>query len=204
MSVTFKQTIIHFKMDLQRRLYLEDKSNTFLNGFFAFFHRGVISAFIYRINHYLHGKNNFLAKLCIRLLRYIEFHYCHIEIEPNAEIGPGLVLTDFGGIGISHLNVIGKNCTFLGKATPTLGAMEDVVVAVDRIRIGDNCVIGPNVRIVNNVNIANGVQIKANSVVLIAIENEGAVVSGFPAKEIYQVPMNDVMRWSPLLCKYVA
>lgn len=203
MSISFRETLNHAKQDISRRLYLEGKENTYLNALIAVFYRGVMMVLIYRLNHYLHYKNGRLAKLLIRLIRYIEFQYCHSEIEPSTQIGPGLVLTDFGGIGISSANIIGKNCTFLGKATPTLGAMEDVEVGVDKIRIGDYCVIGPNVRIVNHVDIAQGVQIKANSVVMSSIKQEGAIVSGFPAKEIGHVSLEDLMAWSPILCRKV-
>lgn len=203
MVLSISQTWQHFKQDLARRLILEDKSLSFLSALSIVFNRGVISVLIYRLNRYLYFKHSFLCKVLIRLLRYIEFQYCHNEIEPNAVIGPGLVLSDFGGVGISHVNVIGENVTFLGKATPTLGAMEDVEAGVDKIKIGDYCVIGPNVRIVNNVEIAKGVQMKANSVIMSSITREGTVVSGFPAKQISHVTMETVMSWSPLLSKKI-
>lgn len=203
MVLNFPQTWQYFKQDVARRLYLEGKPHTFLSALLIILNRGVVSVLIYRLNRYLYFKNNALCKVLIRLLRYVEFHYCHNEIEPNAVIGPGLVLSDFGGVGLSHVNVIGKNVTFLGKATPTLGAMEDVEAGVDKIRIGDYCVIGPNVRIVNNVEIANGVQMKANSVIMSSITREGAVVSGFPAKQISHVSMETLIGWSPLLARRI-
>lgn len=203
MVLSIAQTWQHFKQDLARRLYLEAKAPTFLNTLTIILSRGVVSVFIYRLNRYLYYKNNVLCKVLIRVLRYVEFQYCHNEIEPNANIGPGLVLSDFGGVGISHVNMIGENVTFLGKATPTLGAMEDVEAGVDKIRIGDYCVIGPNVRIVNNVEIANGVQMKANAVIMSSITREGAVVSGFPAKQISHVSMETLMGWSPLLSRKI-
>ncbi len=203
MDLNSLQTWQYFKHDLARRLDLEGKPRTLLRALSIILNRGVVSVFIYRLNRYLYFKNTFLSKVFIRLLRYVEFHYCHNEIEPNADIGPGLVLSDFGGVGLSHVNIIGQNVTFLGKATPTLGAMEDVEAGVDKIRIGDYCVIGPNVRIVNNVEIANGVQMKANSVIMSSIMREGAVVSGFPAKQLSHVSMETLMAWSPILSRKI-
>jgi len=201
MTLTFTDSFQLFKADVCRRLFLEGKNANFFGVCTIFFNRGVISVLIYRLSRYLYLKNTLVAKIFIRLLRYIEFHYCRNEIEPGAVIGGGFVLSDFGGVAISDANIIGENCTFMGKATPTLGGMEGVNILLDRIRIGDYCIFGHNVRIVNHVTIANGVQIKANSVVMHSLLTEGAVVSGFPARKIAVMPMDLIVNWSPLISK---
>jgi serine acetyltransferase len=197
--MTFIQTLHAFKADLLRRIWLENKQVTFWQVFRMLFKRGVVLVLIYRLKRYFYLKNSKPFKLLIWLLRIPEYQYCHSEIEPEANIAEGLVLSDFGGIGISSCNIIGKNCTFIGRGTPTLGAMEDVNHLEDKIRIGDHCIIGPNVRIVNPVSIANGTQIKANSVVMSSVTNAGSIISGFPAKEIATVPMESLVNWSPIL-----
>jgi len=201
MAILFKETLTLFTADVKRRLTLEGKPVNFLGASTIILSRGVISVFLYRMSHYLYLKNSIMGKIFIRFLRYIEFHYCRNEIEPGAVIGAGLVFNDFGGIAISHANIIGKNCTFMGKATPTLGAIEGVNILLDRIRIGDYCIFGHNVRVISNVTIANGTQIKANSVVMHSLLTEGAIVSGFPAKKIGVIAMNSVVNWSPISSK---
>lgn len=192
-----------FKADVVRRLTLEGKKTNLFSVFTVILSRGVISVLIYRISRYLYLKNTLIAKIFIRLLRYVEFHYCRNEIEPGAVIGGGFVLTDFGGVAISHANIIGENCTFMGKATPTLGGMEGVNILLDRIRIGDYCIFGHNVRVVNHVTIASGVQIKANSVVMHSLLTEGSIVSGYPARKIAVMPMESMIEWSPLLSRKI-
>lgn len=90
----------------------------------------------------------------------------------------------------------------MGKATPTLGAMEGIDFLADKIRIGDYCVIGHNVKIINPITIADGVQIKANSVLIKSVVVAGSVVSGFPATTFAIVPLSSVMAWSQLLSKF--
>lgn len=203
MQLSFYQTMGLFKADINRRLALEGKVCNGFNRFLIFYKRGLVSVFIYRIKHYLYLKNLKPLKLLIWLLRYPEFHYCHNEIDPRAEIGSGLVVSDFGGLALGGVNIIGKNCTFMGKATPTLGAMEGINFLVDKIRIGNYCVIGHNVKIINPITIADGVQIKPNSVLIRSIATAGSVVSGFPAITTAVVPLVTVMAWSPLLSQFV-
>lgn len=199
--MTFNDTLQLFKADLRRRVWLENKPFTFWQIFKILFKRGVVLVLIYRLKRYLYLKKSKPLKLFIWLLRIPEYQYCHSEIDPAAKIAEGLVLSDYGGIGISFYNVIGKNCTFIGRGTPTLGAMEDVNHQEDKINIGDFCVIGPNVRIINPVSIANGAQIKANSVVMSSVNKEGSIISGFPAKEIGIVPIETLLKWSPLISR---
>jgi serine acetyltransferase len=201
--MTLYETLRLFKADLRRRIWLENQKFTLWQALKILYKRGVVLVFIYRLKRYFFLKNSKPFKLFIWLLRIPEYQYCHSEIDPAADIAEGLVLSDFGGIGISFYNIIGKNCTFVGRGTPTLGAMEDVNHAEDKIKIGDYCVIGPNVRIVNPVSIASGTQIKANSVVMSSISKEGSLVSGFPAKEIAVIPIQMVMQWSPILSRSV-
>lgn len=202
-SVSFRTTVSHIKADILRRLVLEKKPCNTPNFILAFANRGTLSVLIYRIKRYLHGKNNVFLSLLIKIIRYIEFQLCHNEIDPRAIIGPGFVIVNSGGVSLSFSNIIGKNCTFMGYATPTLGAMEDVDLNIDRIVIGDYCTLSCGVRIINNVSIANGVQIKPNSVLMHSIHTPGAVVSGFPARQIAVIDMEKICRWSPIKSDFI-
>lgn len=168
------------------------------------FNRGVILVAIYRFKRYFYHQNNRFFRVLAWLLRFPEFHLCHAEIDPRADIGQGFVLNNYGGMSVPHACTIGKNCTFMGRTTPTLGAMEDVNHETDRIVIGDYCVLGHNVRIINPVTIANGTQIKANSVVMASVIQEGSLISGFPARKVGEVPLAIVMAWSPIIRAFIA
>jgi serine acetyltransferase len=192
----FSQLIYFIHSDICRRLVLEGKPCHIGNALLAVFHRGVFSVILYRVKRYLFLKQNKGLNLIVWLLRFPEFYLCHNEIDPRATIGEGLVLNDYGGVALSYAVIIGKNCTFMGRATPTLGAMEDIDVQ-DRITIGDYCVVGHNVRMINPISVANGVHIKANSVLISSAKTAGAVLSGFPAKIITTYPMDIMENWNP-------
>lgn len=200
-TITLLETIKLLSEDLSRRLTLENKKPNFWRCLLLLPRRGVISVIIYRLKRYLHFKNNILAKLVIRLLKFPEFHYCHNELDPRADIGAGLVLSDLGGVGLGLSVVIGKNCTFMGKGTPTLGAMEGVNLHIDKIIIGDYCVFGHNAKIINAVTVADCVQLAPHSVLMSHVKTPGSVIAGYPAKAIDVVQIEKVKAWSPLLCR---
>jgi len=203
MVITLKQTIEFLMADIDRRICLTGQAVTLLNRFFILFNRGVILVAIYRFKRYFYHKKGRFYKLLAWLLRFPEFHLCHAEIDPRADIGRGFVLNDDGGMSVPHACTIGKNCTFMGRATPTLGAMEDVNHKTDRIVIGDYCVLGHDVRIINPVTIASGTQIKAHSVVMSSVATEGSIISGFPARKVGEVPLETVMAWSPIIRNFI-
>jgi serine acetyltransferase len=186
---------------MNRRLALEQRPLNLWNRLITIPKRGFVSVLIYRAKRYLHFKDNALAKILIRILKFPEFHYCHNELDPRADIGPGLVLSDLGGVGLGFTVIIGKNCTFMGKGTPTLGAMEGIDLHNDRIRIGNYCVIGHNVKIINPVVIADYVQMTPNSVLMTHVKTPGTVMTGFPAKAVDVINSELVKAWSPLVSR---
>ena len=199
MTISLKQTLLNSKLDMKRRCALDGRAFNLISCVIMLLNRGVMSVLIYRAKRYFYLKKSVNLIIFAKLLRYIEFHYCHNEIDPQAIIGHGLVLSDYGGIAISKVNVIGTNCTFIGKATLTLGGMDNVHED-ERIVLGNHCVIGPNVRIASSINIANGVQVKSNSVVMEDINTDGSIISGFPAKIVSNVSLASVINWNPILC----
>lgn len=201
--ITLHETLKLIHEDLNRRLTLEQKKPNWWLRLLITPRRGVVSVIIYRIKRYLHFKNNILAKLVIRLLKFPEFHYCHNELDPRAEIGPGLVLSDLGGVGLGLSVVIGKNCTFMGKGTPTLGAMEGVNLHIDKIIIGDFCVFGHNAKIINAVTVADCVQLAPHAVLMSHVKVPGSLIAGYPAKTIDVVQTEQVKAWSPLLSRFI-
>ena len=193
--MTLKETIQNLKADIRRRKVLEGKSQGFFSTVSILFKGGVVSVILYRISHYLiHTRFSFLYRLLILL----EHFYTKNEISPVADLGPGLVIADCGGVGITRVTIAGKNCTFLGANSITLGAMEGFDLEKDHILIGNDCVIGSRVRIIRPVQIADATQIKNNSVVMFSVDKPGSVISGFPAKRRSTENPESVLSWNPL------
>lgn len=193
--MTLKETIQNLKADIRRRKVLEGKSQGFFSTVSILFKGGVVSVILYRISRYLiHTRFSFLYRLLILL----EHFYTKNEISPVADLGPGLVIADCGGVGITRVTIAGKNCTFLGANSITLGAMEGFDLEKDHIVIGNDCVIGSRVRIIRPVQIADATQIKNNSVVMFSVDKPGSVISGFPAKRRSTENPDSVLSSNPL------
>jgi serine O-acetyltransferase len=120
------------------------------------------------------------------------------ELHAGAVIGPGLVVSDLGGIGIPDFAIIGSNCTFLGPALLTLGGMENIDLAHDRIRLGSGCIIGQGARLLGPIELGDGAQIKPNAVVITSFAKPGQIIAGIPARRRGTVPPDLVLNWNPL------
>lgn len=193
--VTFKQTMQNLAADIRRRKVLEGKNAGFFSTLCVLFKGGVVSVILYRISRYLiHTRFSFLYKILV----LIEHFYTKNEISPIADLGPGLVIADCGGVGLTRVTIAGENCTFLGANSITLGAMEGFDLEKEHIVIGNHCVIGSRVRIIRPVEIADATQIKNNSVVMFSVDKVGSVVSGFPAKRRSVEKLETVLAWNPL------
>lgn len=121
----------------------------------AFFIPGFRFLFLFR----LYNKKIFFLKPIMKLLLRFYSRWYGIQIELNANIGPGFYIGHFGTIVVAGDSKIGKNCnishgvtigsTFRGtnKGSPVLeneifiGAN---AVIVGNIQIGDNVLIAPN------------------------------------------------------------
>lgn len=121
----------------------------------------------------------FIYPLALQIFRRCIYKY-GIDIHFKTEIGSGFYIGHFGGIVVSDLAKIGRNCNIsqgvtIGKANrgkrmgyPT---------------VGNNVYIGPGAKIVGAVNIGNNVAIGANCVVTHDIP-DNAVVVGIPGRII--------------------
>jgi serine O-acetyltransferase len=85
-----------------------------------------------------------------------------IEIPRSARIGPGLYIGHYGGITVSSIAVIGRDCNLsqnitigVSGAGPKRGAPT----------LGDNVYVAPGARLVGKITIGNNVKIGANAVI---------------------------------------
>lgn len=192
---TLKITFQNIKHDFRRRVQLEEQ-RSLLNKLAILVKPGMVGVVCYRLSHYFtQGK---LRPLC-RVFLFIEHIYARNEISPYVYIGPGLVLGDIGAIGIPSGVEIGKNCTLLGFNTFALNHISGVDPTVDKMVLGDHCVLGSRAKVMRPITVADGAQIKDNSVVMFSVKKAGATLAGVPAKRRRLDDYAEIIKWNPLL-----
>ena len=119
--------------------------------------------------------------LCFSVVRKLFTLVTHIDIEPDAEIGPGLLIPHLGSIRIHGASKIGADCVI--HHVCTIGAGPHPGGAT----IGDHVFIGCHTSIIGKLSIGNGAIIAANSLVLGDVP-AGATAIGVPAKILPGMP----------------
>jgi serine O-acetyltransferase len=126
------------------------------------FKPGFQSTFLYRIASFLHKKN--LNYLAWGITRFNQFS-TSAEIEYNAKIGPGLLITHPGGIVIGRGSKIGKNCTLYQNVT--LGTKNWETVEYPEIE--DNVVIFAGAAVLGGIRVQNNAVVGTNAVVTLPV-----------------------------------
>lgn len=98
----------------------------------------------------------------------------------STRIAPGLYIGHFGGIAVSHLAVIGRNCNL--SHCVTIGGVFRGPRAGAPV-IGDNVYFAPGSKVIGKVVVGNNVAVGANCVVTCDVP-DNAVVVGVPGKVI--------------------
>jgi serine O-acetyltransferase len=133
---------------------------------------------VYRIAHWLTKRG--LLPLGL-ILRARGIRMSGAELNPLAEIGPGLYLAHGVGVGIGAYVRIGKNCRLhLGSV---IGPQPMGAETPQYTVIGDNVQIGTHAVIIGGVTIGDGAIIGANAVVMRDVEPY-TVVSAAPARAV--------------------
>lgn len=145
------------------------------------FNEGFKYTFWMRIGAYLRPRR-VLRPLYV-LTRIIGSHYSiryGIVIPFGTRIGPGFFIGHFGGIVVSGLATIGRNCNISQGVTIGLGSRGP---RKGIPQLGDNVYIGPGAKVLGNIHIGNNVAIGANCVVTKDVP-DNAVVVGVPGRVI--------------------
>jgi serine acetyltransferase len=133
---------------------------------------------VYRIAHAL-ARHKGLLPLAL-LLREYGIRSSGAELNPLAEIGPGLYLAHSVGVGVGARVRIGANCRLhLGTV---LGPQRDER-APEPVVVGDNVILGTHAVVMGGVTIGDGAVIGANAVVTRDVEPY-AVISAAPARAV--------------------
>jgi serine O-acetyltransferase len=152
----------YFREDL-RQYFGSDKS--FRSIAYACFEMGIWAIAVFRFGKWVQRIRFSLFRWPLIILYFFLYKFMEaisgIRISSESEIGPGLVIHNFGGVIIK--GTIGKNCVVVqgaqiisradghGRGWPTLG---------------DNVYVGSGAKILGNVKIGSNSRIGANAVVM--------------------------------------
>lgn len=103
-----------------------------------------------------------------------------MQISPETSIGKGLSLLHWGPMVISHIAVIGDNCTLSQGVTIGLAPRGDKRGAPT---LGDRVWVGPNAVLVGNIRIGSNVLVGPNAFVNFDVP-DNSIVIGNPGKVI--------------------
>ena len=150
------------------------------------FNAGFLAVFLFRMSQLLERKG---WKLCGKLVRRLNLALCAAELNPIAEVGPGLFLPHPYGVGIGGGSTsgckVGSNVTL--HQGVSLGAKTVDVTNEKRVteypRIGAGAVLYPHVLVYGPVTVGDEAIVLGNSVVSSDLPG-GATYGGIPAKEI--------------------
>jgi serine O-acetyltransferase len=94
-----------------------------------------------------------------------------IRVSGDSEIGPGLVIHNFGGI-IVH-GTIGRNC-FINQGSQMISRGDGLSGGWPKL--GNNVYVGAGAKLVGNITIGNNVRIGANAVVRRDVPDDSIVL----------------------------
>ena len=115
------------------------------------------------------------ARLTLAVVKKILSILTLIDLHPDAEIGPGMIVCHGGPVRIHGETTIGADCAIHGACTVGAGPRPGGAV------IGDHVFIGCQASIIGAVTIGNGATIAANSLVITDVP-AGCTAIGVPAR----------------------
>jgi serine O-acetyltransferase len=121
------------------------------------------------------------ARLGLRIVKKLFEIVTLIEIHPDAEIGPGLILPHGGPVRVFGGTRIGADCVLNHVCTIGAGFRPGGAT------IGDHVFIGCHSSIIGEVTIGDGAVIAANSLVISNVP-PGFTAIGVPAKMLPEMP----------------
>jgi serine O-acetyltransferase len=116
------------------------------------------------------------AYILLSVVKRVLFIVTHIDLHPDAEIGPGLLIPHGSEIRISELTRIGADCALNHLCTIGVESTTQGVVS-----IGDHVYISPQSCIIGPVIIGDGATIAPNSLIITDVP-AGHTAIGVPAR----------------------
>jgi serine O-acetyltransferase len=155
------------------------------NGFSGWGTEGFWALLLYRVQRSVRARRpRWLwapARILIGIFKKLFTTITHMDIHPDAQVGPGLLIPHVGPLRIHGLTTIGADCAIHHVCTigagPTPGGA----------RIGDHVLIGCHSSIIGPVTIGDRSVIAANSLVLSDVP-AGSTAIGVPARIFVSMP----------------
>jgi serine O-acetyltransferase len=155
------------------------------NGYTAWVSEGFWALTIYRLQKAVQRRPHSVPwaplRTMLKVLRKLVVLATMIDIHPDAEIGPGLIIPHGGPIRVHGGAKIGADCALHHMCTIGAGPRPGAA------QIGDHVFIGCHATTVGPVRIGAGAMIAANSLVICDIP-PGVTAIGVPAKILPEMP----------------
>lgn len=155
------------------------------SGFSGWGTEGYWALILYRLQRSVRAKRPRLiwmpARVLLAIVKKLFTTFTHIDIHPDAQVGPGLLIPHVGPIRIHGQTVIGADCAI--HHVCTIGAGPSPGGA----RIGDHVLIGCHSSIIGAVSIGDRAVIAANSLVISDVPPDSTAI-GVPARVYASMP----------------
>jgi serine O-acetyltransferase len=146
---------------------------------------GFWALFLYRVQRSVRAKRPrwvwLPGAILIAIVKKLFTTVTHMDIHPDAQVGPGLLIPHVGPLRIHGLTTIGADCAIHHVCTigagPTPGGA----------RIGDHVLIGCHSSIIGAVTIGDNSVISANTLVLSDVPANSTAI-GVPARIFVSMP----------------
>jgi serine O-acetyltransferase len=179
-----RNTVKAWAGDSQWRACRADWARFRENGYSAWGSEGFWALFLYRLQkaagEFEPGWLSAPARLVLRITRKLLAIVTIIDIDPDAEIGPGLIIPHGGPIRVHGATKIGADCALHHMCTIGAGPRPGGAT------IGDHVFIGCHSSIIGKVTVGDGAMIAANSLVISDVP-AGFTAIGVPAKMLPEI-----------------
>jgi serine O-acetyltransferase len=177
-------TISRWAGDSQWRAFRADLARFRTHGYTGWGSEGVWALAIYRLQKVVRRYRPRWfwapARLTLRVVRKLFTIITLIDLHPDAEIGPGMIIAHGGPIRVHGATKIGADCALHDGVTIGAGPRPGGAV------IGDHVYLGCHASIIGAVNIGDDATVAANSSVISDVP-AGCTAIGVPAKILPEI-----------------
>jgi serine O-acetyltransferase len=176
-----RDTVKEWAGDSQWRACRADFARFRMRGFTGWGSEGFWALVIYRLQRALAASRYKLlsapAWIVLAIARKLFTVITHIDIHPDAQIGPGLLINHGGPIRIHGATRIGADCAIHHGCTIGAGPQPGGAI------IGDHVHLGCTSSIIGKVHVGDGAVVAANSLLLADVP-AGFTAIGVPARNV--------------------
>jgi serine O-acetyltransferase len=180
-----RNTVKRWAGDSQWRACRADLARFRQHGYSGWGSEGFWALVIHRIQKVVRGRRpRWLcapARLVLSVINKLFTMVTHIDIHPDAQIGPGLLIPHVGSVRVHGDTKIGSDCAIHHVCTIGAGLRPGGAI------IGDHVYIGCHSSIIGAVTVGDGAVIAANTLVISDVP-AGATAMGVPARILPPMP----------------